>query len=105
MSRMTKFLKQTCRFQQAKHVEDNNVALNKFGEIIYGPVIILKCRRERVIQDTQTSNGAVLSSYTRYYTDEKQVIQIGDKLDGKPVNQLEEYINQAGVTEGYLSYV
>ena len=53
----------------------------------------------------QTSNGAVLRSSTRYYTDESRAIEADDRFDGKAVLEVEEYTNQLGNTEGYESYV
>jgi hypothetical protein len=53
----------------------------------------------------QTNTGAILKSSTRYFTDDKQSIKAGDKLGGKPVLKVQEYINQFGVAEGFESYV
>lgn len=105
MSRMTKFLKQTCLFEKAKRNADGTVQLDKFGEPQYESPVRLKCRRERIIRDVQTSNGAVLRSSTRYYTDELRAIEADDRFDGKAVLEVEEYTNQLGNTEGYESYV
>ena len=49
MSRMTKFLKQTCTFERAKRDSRGNVQLDKFGEVIYESPRQLRCRRERVM--------------------------------------------------------
>ena len=105
MSRMTKFLKQTCVFESAKRNSKNEVQLDKFGEIIYEAPINIKCRRERTIKDIQTNTGAILKSSTRYYTDEANIINADDKFDGKIILEVEEYINQAGKVEGYMCYV
>lgn len=105
MSRMSKYLKQKCTYEKAKRDENGEAILDKFGEPIYGSLEIIKCRRETCIQDVQTSTGAILKSATRYFTDDKQSIQAGDRLDGKAVLKVQEYINQFGVAEGFESYV
>lgn len=105
MSRMTKFLKQTCTFEKALRDENGTVQLDKFGEVVYGEPVELKCRRERIIKDVQTNTGAILRSSTRYFTDEVQAIDADDRIDGKTVLETEEYINQLGKVEGYESYV
>lgn len=105
MSRMTKFLKQTCQLERAVRKADGSVVLDKFGEVQYSAPVTLKCRRERVVKDVQTNTGAILRSATRYFTDEKQTIQADDRLDGRVVLEVEEYTNQLGLTEGFESYV
>ena len=105
MSRMTKYLKQKCTYEKAKRDENGNILHDKFGDPQYGAPEIIKCRREETIQDVQTSTGAILKSSTRYFTDDKQSIKAGDKLDGKSVLKAQEYINQFGSAEGFESYV
>lgn len=105
MSRMTKFLKQTCTFEKALRNNDGTVQLDKYGEIVYSSSKKLKCRREKVIKDVQTSTGAILSSSTRYFTDSSQAINPDDKFDGKVILEVSEYINSQGLSEGYESYV
>lgn len=105
MSRMTKFLQQTCSFEKAKRGLDGSVLLDQFGEVMYEAPITLKCRRERVIQDVQTNTGAILRSSTRYFTDETRIIEADDRFDGRVILEVEEYTNQLGKTEGFESYV
>lgn len=105
MSRMTKFLKQQCVFEQAQRDSNGKVLLDRYGEILYEPPVTIKCRREKIIKDVQTNTGAILRSSTRYFTDETRVVDAGDRFDGKVVLEVEEYTNQLGLTEGYESYV
>lgn len=105
MSRMSKYLKQKCTYEKLKLNENGKILLDKFGEPQHDTPIVIKCRRETTIQDIQTSTGAILKSSTRYFTDDKQFIQAGDKLDGKTVLKVQEYINQFGIAEGFESYV
>ena len=105
MSRMTKFLKQTCQFESAQRNEDGSTKLDQFGEVLYNAPITLKCRREKVVKDVQTSTGAILRSSTRYFTDDVQIVEAEDRFDGKVILEVEEYTNQLGKTEGYESYV
>lgn len=104
MSRMTKFLKQTCIFEEAQRDAQDKPVMNKYGEPSYGPSRTLRCRRERSTKDVLTTNGAVLRSETIYYTDEGQRIRTGDKLDGSVVIAVSEYTNEHGKVEGYESH-
>lgn len=105
MSRMTKYLKQKCTYEKLKRREDGEVELDIYGDPQYTDPVTIKCRRETTVQDVQTNTGAILKSTTRYFTDDKQSIQADDKLDGKAVLKVQEYINQFGVVEGFESYV
>jgi hypothetical protein len=102
---MTKYLKQKCTYEKLKRNTDGKVLLDKFGEPQYESPVVIKCRRETTIQDVQTNTGAIMKSSTRYFTDEKHPIQVDDKLDGKTVLKIQEYINQLGFAEGFESYV
>lgn len=104
MSRITKYLKQECIYEQQKRDSNGNALLDKYGEPSYEAPVTIKCRRETFIQDVLTNTGSILKSSTRYYTDENQAIQANDKLDGKPVIKVQEYINQFGKAEGFESY-
>lgn len=105
MSRLTKFLKQTCTLQVATRNSKGEVSLNEYGEIKYKSPITLKCRRETATKDVQTSNGAIVRSSSIYYLDNSVAISIDDKLDGHVVVSVSEYINPRGSVEGYECYV
>ena len=101
MSRMTKFLKQTCTFEAAVRDASGKIALNKYGEAAYEAPITLKCRRERTTKDVLTANGSVVRSASIYYTDESQVIRPDDKIDGRVVHRAEEYTNKHSLTDTF----
>lgn len=105
MSRMTKFLKQKCLFEQAKRDSKGEVLLDVYGSVLYKAVKRIKCRKEECIKDVQTSNGAILQSSTRYFIDNSVEVHADDKLDGKTVLQTESYVNHLGHIEGYECYV
>lgn len=105
MSRITKYLRQKCTYEKQKRSKDEEVLFDKYGEPLYEASVVIKCRREITVQDVQTNTGAILKSTTRYFTDNKQSIQVNDKLDGKAVLKVQEYTNQFGVIEGYECYV
>ena len=105
MSQMSKYLKQKCTYEKAKRDEKGNILHDKFGEPEYEAPSVIKCRFEKSIQEIQTSTGAVFASAIRFFTDDKQPIQEGDKLGGRPVLKVQEYINQFGDSEGFESYV
>lgn len=105
MSRMTKFLKQECRVEPYALDENGNAERNRFGEIVYQPEIICKCRRESTTRDVQTSTGSVVKSTTRYFLDEKFEIKTDYRIDGHVLLTVEEYTNERGKCEGYEVYV
>ena len=104
MSRMTKFLKQTCVFEAAVRDSSGKPILDKFGEPSYAAPITIKCRREKSTKDVLTTTGSVKRSDTGFYTDESHEIQTDDKLDGRVVLVVAEYPNEAGRVEGYESH-
>lgn len=105
MSRMTKFLKQTCRIETARRNADGTTKLSEYGDVLYGAPHAAKCRREKYVRAIQTNNGAILTASTRYFLDETAPVDADDRIDGRVVLTAEEYINQFGVCEGYEVYV
>lgn len=105
MSRMTKFLKQTCRVEIYKVTEDGNVEQNRFGEIMYEAPIEVKCRHEHSTKTFQVANGSLVRSISRYFLDEKLEIKPNYRIDGHVVISVEEYVNERGNCEGFEVYV
>lgn len=105
MSRMTKFLKQTCSVEAYQVGQDGEPQLNKFGEILYSSAVSCKCRREECFQDVMTSNGHIVKSVARYFLDDSQEIKANYRIDGHAVLEVRSYINQFGQNEGYEIYV
>lgn len=104
MSRMTKFLKQTCTFEAALRDKSGSVQLNKYGEVVYQKPVSLKCRREATTKDVQTTNGALAVQTTAYYVDNAQQIRVDDRVDGRVILTVNEYVNAQGYVEGYEFY-
>ena len=105
MSRITKFLKQTCSVQPYLTTDTSKPLLNDYGEIQYKPPITCRCRREMSAQDIQTSNGSIVRSTARYFLDEKLEIRPDYLIDGCVVLTVHSYVNQLGRVEGYEVYV
>lgn len=105
MSRMTKFLKQTCQVEAYELDENGNPERNRFGEIIYKAPVTMKCRREKVVKDVQTTNGSVVQATTRYFLDERADLHADYRIDGHVLLTVEEYTNEHGSCEGYEVYV
>lgn len=105
MSRMTKFLKQTCSFESAQRDQTGLVLLSDYGDILYNAPQTLSCRREKYVVDLRESDGAILKAQTRYFFDDTAEVQANDRIDGHVVLNCEEYIDQFGVCIGYEAYV
>lgn len=105
MSRMTKFLKQSCSFESAQRGTDGTIKLNKYGDIQYTKPRTLRCRRENIVTDMQTGTGAILKTSSRYFFDSSVQVRVDDRIDGHVILSVEEYINQLGKCEGYECYV
>jgi hypothetical protein len=102
---MSKYLKHICTYEKLQTDQAGKVLMDKYGEPLYEPRVVIHCRREIAVQDIQTNTGAILTSSTRYFTDDKHTIHANDKLDGKIVLKVQEYANQFGEVEGFESYV
>lgn len=105
MGRIKKFLRQTCSFERRKLSPDGTVLRNKYGEVEYDPPVSIPCRKEDKLRIVATTNGTLLQSTTRYYTDSDVLIIPEDKLDGKQVLVASELIGASGRSEGTESYV
>lgn len=104
MSRMTKFLRQSCRLERYV-VENGQPKLNAFGELQYQPPEVLKCRHEMSHKDVQTANGSIVRATSVYYLDESVPIMVNYRLDGQVVVSAISYVNALGKVEGYEVYV
>lgn len=106
MSRMSKYLKQTCSVTPFVLNElTGKPQLNKFGEIEYDEPVTRPCRHEIVIKDIETANGQLITSTSRYFLDESYPLKAEYLLDGEPIVSIETYINEMGRIEGYEAYV
>lgn len=106
MSRMTKYLKQTCMVTPfIVNALTGKAQLNKFGETEYMEPVECKCRHEIIIKDIQAQNGQLITSTSCYFLDESFPLQAGYLLDGEPIINIETYINEMGRIEGYEAYV
>lgn len=101
MSRMTKFLKQTCKFKAVVRDADGNAVLDMYGAPQYTDERTLKCRRENRTENVLSAVGAVIRVSTVYYLDEAVEINQEDMLDGHPVLFISEYTNEHGLREGF----
>lgn len=102
MSKMTKFLKQKTTLQLMQRTKDGEPVLNEYGEPLYqSRITTIKCRKEVSTQDVITTVGSAKKSATVFYLDNTDSVSIGDKLEGKPILTVQEYINSQGLCEGY----
>lgn len=102
MSRMTKYLKQTCTVKNVLIDADGEPLVDIYGEPSYSVPAVYKCRRERSFKDVLTVSGVMKKSSITYYLDETCNINIGDLIDDRAVVDFQEYTNEHGQTEGYM---
>ena len=105
MSRMTKFLRQSCKVAPYVVDEQGHPKYNDFGELLYEPARDCKCRHEVSFQDIQTSSGQLVKSTSRYFLDESLEIKADYKIDDRAVLSVSSYVNGLGLCEGYEAYV
>ena len=105
MSRMTKFLRQSCSLEKYLVEEDGQPSMNAFGELQYQAPIILRCRHEMSHKDIQTANGSIVRSTSVYYLDESEEIKADYRIDGCVILSAISYVNGLGAIEGYEVYV
>lgn len=106
MSRMTKYLKQKCSLERlVRDPDTQKPVLDAYGEPQHYFPQVRACRREKVIKDVYTATGSIIRVDTRYYLDGTLFVDAGDRIDGREVIGVEEYINGHGDPEGYLVYV
>lgn len=102
MSRMTKFLMQKASVTKMKRNTAGDPILNEYGEPQYElGTTVVKCRKERNTKDILTTGGAAAVSTTKYFLDNSISVDIGDKIDGKPILTVTDFINAIGVSEGW----
>lgn len=105
MSRMSKFLRQSCAVQAYKTDSNGRPLLNQFGEIQYAAATVCRCRHEISYQDVQSTNGSIVKSSSRYFLDESLEIKADYLIDGRAVLSVSTFVNQFGKVEGYEVYV
>lgn len=105
MGRMTKYLHQTCSIETAVRDSSDQVVSDLYGASTFNKALTVRCRREHITKDVLTANGSVVKSATRYYLDESVNVRIGDKIDGLPVYQVSDFIDERGISEGVECYV
>lgn len=105
MSRLTRYLKQTAVLESVVLNEDGEPVMDAYGKYQYQEPQVVKCRKE-ITEDIASSDGGhyVRYSYT-YYVDETIPVHNDDKLDGKLVVGVGEYVDGAGQLIGYEVHV
>ncbi len=103
MSRLTKYLKQFATYQRVQRDEfTGDPVLDQYGKPLYDESVDIKCRKQQVSDDVQTSNGSIVRSSSQYYLDLDTTVTIEDLLDGRVVLQVEDYVGATGRHEGYF---
>ena len=72
---------------------------NDFGEALYDYAQVIPCRYQPKAQNVLTSTGQIVKTQHIYYT--TQAVAEGDKLDGKVVMAVSEWVGLTGDTVGY----
>ena len=105
MSRMTKFLRQSCSVARAVRDSQGNALVDRYGLPQYGAPSTYKCRKETSEEIIQVDNGRMVRSTAVYYFDDSVAVSIGDTIDGKPVLKVDDYVNAYGIRIGGEVYV
>lgn len=99
---MTKFLKQKAVITYALREPDGSVKLDQYGDPMYrAGSQTVRCRRERDTKNVLTTGGAAIMNTTRYFLDSSVQVELGDKIDGKVILTVSDYINSVGQSEGW----
>lgn len=101
LSRMTRYLKQTAEFQAVVRSETGKPQLNEYGEPSYQEPVVVKCRREKYHVKAATNTGAFINCMHTYYLDDSVKPMVDDMLDGHLIQDVEEYVDGAGILVGY----
>lgn len=105
MSRMTKFLKQKAVLQLVKRDELGNPEIDIYGDISYEDAVTVRCRKRRNFKEVLSAGGVIIRSAITYTLDDSYEITVGDLLDGKPIIDYYEYVNENGIREGFKAVV
>lgn len=84
---------------------NNEPIIDLYGNIQYEDPVIVKCRKRRNFQEILTAGGTAIRSAITYTLDNTYNIEVGDLLDGKPIIDFYEYVNENGIREGFKAVV
>lgn len=102
MSAVTKYLNQKTTLQLGRRAPDGSIMLDEYGEPLYEDrVRSIRCRKEISTEDVLTSTGAVQKSTTTFYVDNTVSVALGDKMEGKVILMIEDFIDFTGHSIGY----
>jgi hypothetical protein len=93
---MTQYLNQYAIYEQ--HIPGT---VDMYGKAAYRPSKTIKCRRELADKEITDRTGKTALSTVTYYLDTSIGPAIGDKLDGRLVLAVEEYVIGVGVLIGW----
>lgn len=105
MSRLTRRLKQNVSFKRILRNDDGTAQLDNYGEYIYGPPQILKCRKEPSYERLNTGTGSSVLVGAIYFIDEKVQPEVDDLMDTDKVTAVFPYIDGAGILIGFEVHV
>lgn len=95
------FLNQTCQIE--KYDADADITYN---DDRFLPPATVACRKEIHTKTTYNSNGDVSISTTRYFIGPDIPVEVWkDRIDGKVIQEVKEYVWLDGVIVGYEVYV
>lgn len=101
-SPIEKYLHQKASIRYALRDTEGNPILDDYGEPQYQQrEKTFPCRREKSVEDVITTNGAVKKNTSIYFFGPKAQIDLGDKVDGKVVLTVTDFIDLFGECWGY----
>lgn len=101
MSRLTKYLRQRAVYAPVERTSVGTPKLNAYGEPSYGATKTVKCRREPYVAHGLSVGGSVAVYRYSYYLDTTVTPMIGDKLDDRVIQDVQDYYDGMGILVGY----
>ena len=101
MSRLSKYLNQTAKWQKVIKDDTGNPQMDEYSNLAYSDEMTIKCRREPARINYTSSYGQFISYRDVYYVDETVDIAEKDLLDGRSVLAVYPYIDGSGTLIGY----
>lgn len=97
------YLNQQATFTPAQRQEDGSVCTDNRGAVLYQEAQQIPCRRQRKEQEIITAEGQTIKVSWIYYC--AREILVNDLLDGRRVQDAQDWVGLDGAVLGYKAVV